>query len=137
MNFIVYNNTTGIILRVGECHEDILANQAQIGETAIEGVANDETEYISGGIVASRPAITATWDKTAVTANGSDTATLGATLPNPTVVIVSVPDGVISPEPEEVTTGSFTFATPISGEYTVVVTPPAPYLKHTQVITAT
>lgn len=136
MKFIVYNNTTGAILRTGECPDADLALQAQTGETAIEGEANDATQYIDGGSVVSRPALTAVWNKSSVTANGSDTATFGSTLPNPTIVTVVVPDGAETPPAETVTIGTFSFATPVAGEYTITVSPPFPYKPIIKTITA-
>lgn len=136
MKFIVYRDSDGAILRSGECPDDTLSLQAQTDETAIEGEANDSTQYISGGVVTARPTLTATWNKTTITANGSDTATFGSTLPNPTTVTVGVPVSATAPEAEQVTTGTFSIATPISGEYTVTVMPPFPYMPVTQVITA-
>lgn len=136
MNYVVYRDSDGSIVRAGKCPDDELENQALTGETAIEGEADDTTQYVYSGIVSSRPEIAATWDKIEITANGSDTATLGSSLPNPTIVFVSVPDGAIPPDVETVTTGIFEFATPIAGTYTLIVTPPFPYQPHTQIITA-
>ena len=50
MNFIIYNST-GTILRTGSCPNSMLSIQAQNGETVIEGVANDQTQYIADGEV--------------------------------------------------------------------------------------
>lgn len=136
MNFIVYETVTGAIVRSGQCQDDMLDIQSRSGETAIEGEADDETQYVDDGVISSRPEITATWNKIEITADGSDIATLGASLPNSTIVLVSVPDGAITPDAEIVTTGTFQFATPIAGTYTVAVTPPFPYQPHTQIITA-
>lgn len=139
MKFIVYKNSNGMIVRYGDCQDDMLAEQAETGETAMEGEAEDTTQYISAGVITARPALTATWNKTTITANGVDQATFGSGLPNPTsVMLTTVPDGAHLPEePEEVTTGTFTFATPISGAYTIIVTPPFPYIPVTQEIVAT
>lgn len=138
MQFIVYRNTDGMILRTGECLFEVLSLQAQTGETAIGGEADDATEYINttNQSVIARPSLTATWNKTTITANGTDTATLGSSLPNPTIVTVDVPTGAVLPDPEEVTAGSFSLATTISGDYTVRIYPPFPYMSITQVITA-
>lgn len=137
MKFIVYKTSNGMILRSGECPDSDLALQASTGEAAIEGEANDDTHYIVGGVVTARPALTATWNKTTVGANGIDTATFGLNLPNPTQVLVTVPDGAVTPVPENVTTGTFSFATPVAGEYTVYVNPPFPYKPTSKTIKAT
>src|SRR5690348_6776363 len=55
MRFIVYETTSGKILRTGECHDDMLDAQARVVEAAIEGEADDVTQYVSGGIVTARP----------------------------------------------------------------------------------
>jgi hypothetical protein len=136
MKFIVYRNSDGMILRTGEFQEGVLASQAGAGETAISGTADDILEYISGGSVTSRPVISATWNKTSIIANGIDSAILGSALPNPTSVLVSVPPGATLPPEEIVVTGSFSFATPIAGSYTIKVIPPFPYQPHEQVIIA-
>lgn len=136
MKFIVYRNSDGMIMRTGECSDSDASLQASVNETVIEGEADDEEEYILAGVVTLRPELTAAWDKTSVVASGIDTATLGSSLPNPTQVAVTVPEGASIPEAEEVTEGIFIFATPIAGTYTVTVLPPFPYQPHTQVITA-
>jgi len=71
MNYIAYNTETGEILRTGQCPGPITATvhnendnpyeitlqdgqhlqQARSGESVIEGIANDETQYIKDGIV--------------------------------------------------------------------------------------
>lgn len=138
MKFVVYKNFNGMILRAGECPDDWLSSQANTGETAMEADADDANYYISGGSIAARPTLSAVWNKTTITANGADQAIFGSGLPNPTTVSVTVvPEGVQIPDPEDVTTGTFSFATPIAGAYTVIVTPPFPYIPVTQVITAT
>lgn len=69
MNFVIYDTNTGEILRTGTCpdkvvkimrdendeqhevviQESMLPIQAHEGETAIEGVANDHTQYVLDG----------------------------------------------------------------------------------------
>jgi len=138
VKFIVYRNSDGMILRSGETLWETLSLQAQAGETATSDDADGATQYInvSTGAVTTRPTLTATWNKTSITANGSDTAIFGSTLPNPTTVIVGVPVSATTPEAEQVTTGTFSITTTIAGEYTVTITPPFPYIPVTQVITA-
>lgn len=85
-NFIIHD-TLGQILRTGSCPDSMVADQLQPGETAIEGAANDLTQYIAGGIVTNKPAIGAVIDKTTVTANGIDFCTISG-LPNPSHISV-------------------------------------------------
>lgn len=54
MRFLVHN-AVGKILRTGSCPEDHIQLQAGIGETAIEGEANDSTDYIVDGVVVTLP----------------------------------------------------------------------------------
>ena len=71
MNYIAYNTETGEILRTGQCpgpvtitaydenkmpYEKLInegqhSQQARSGESVIEGIANDEKQYIKDGIV--------------------------------------------------------------------------------------
>ena len=46
MEFIVYNESTGDILRTGMCSDNNILLQAQEGESVIEGVANINNQYI-------------------------------------------------------------------------------------------
>jgi hypothetical protein len=55
MNFIVYQTSDGCILRTGQCDAADLASQALPGQVAIEGIADDRTQYIKDGVVTARP----------------------------------------------------------------------------------
>jgi hypothetical protein len=59
--FVVYD-ATGRILRYGSCPADLIAVQAQEGETSVEfdGQVSDVTHYFDGSIIAPRPANPAT-----------------------------------------------------------------------------
>lgn len=46
MRYIVYDTSTGQILRTGICDKDQLANQAGPGETAVEGSADDRLQKL-------------------------------------------------------------------------------------------
>lgn len=50
MNYIVYNSN-GDILRIGNCKEIDLPNQARQGEYVLEGVANPVTQKVINGEV--------------------------------------------------------------------------------------
>lgn len=134
--YVVYDTASGRVKRLLNCEPSHISANVQTGESSLEGVADSQTQYISGGAITARPSITATWNKTTIAANGADAAVLGATLPNPTTVSVKVPAGAVSPSDETVTGGSFSLATPIAGSYAVTVTPPFPTRVHTQTITA-
>jgi hypothetical protein len=49
MRYIVYDTSTGQILRTGICDKDQLANQAGRGETAVEGTADDRLQKFEKG----------------------------------------------------------------------------------------
>lgn len=86
-NFIVHDSN-GVILRTGSCPDSMLLEQAQAGQTAIEGIANDVTQYISVGAVTNKPALGSTIDKTTILANGIEIATISG-LPNPTQATIT------------------------------------------------
>lgn len=138
-NFIIHD-TVGKILRTGSCPDTMLSIQAGLGETVIEGLANDATQYVSAGVITSRPLLTtvATWDVTTIVANGTAKATLGATLPNPTKVSITPPpnSGIASIADQTIIDGAFTLATTVAGAYTVTATA-FPYQDYTVTINAT
>lgn len=49
MKFVVYNKSTGKILRSGHCQDRAFSKQAQEGEEVLEGVANDVRQKIVAG----------------------------------------------------------------------------------------
>ena len=55
MNFIVYANATGRILRSGSCANELIAAQARDSETALESDAQAETHYVVAGVVTAKP----------------------------------------------------------------------------------
>ena len=48
--YIVFDGV-GEILRTGSCRDSDLSLQAKSGETVMAGLANDLTQYVSGGVV--------------------------------------------------------------------------------------
>jgi len=54
MDFIVYN-TTGQIVRVGQCQEIDFLLQANDNENILEGTADVATQYIENGVVTNMP----------------------------------------------------------------------------------
>jgi len=98
-NFIVYNSI-GEILRTGICPDEMVDIQAQTGESVMEGIANDVTQYILDGIVIDKSAMSLSTDKIIITANGVD-ASITTGLPNPSDIYVNnmkqgtITDGVL------------------------------------------
>lgn len=52
--FIIYN-TFGEILRAGNAPDDMIAIQAQPGESVMEGTADEATQYVEGGQIVDKP----------------------------------------------------------------------------------
>jgi hypothetical protein len=82
----------------------------------------------------------ASWNKTSITANGTDSCTLSG-LPNPTTVVIELPlstklaaNTTLS---YTITDGSFTFKTNDPGTYTIRALNRFPYAPYSQQITAT
>lgn len=119
MKFAVYENASGRILRVGNCAAALLGNQAKAGETAV-AVADDvkdNTHCWDGGAVAAKTAFGGSWDKTEITADGTDAATLSG-LPDPVDLII---DG----ELVNVTGGQLVFKATTPGDYVIKLDVPA------------
>lgn len=56
MKHFIIHDANGKILRTGSCPDDHIELQAQAGEIAIEGVANDIKHYIANGALVEYPA---------------------------------------------------------------------------------
>jgi hypothetical protein len=128
--FIVYDNSTGKLLRSGVCASaDIQYQAADEGATSVEVNARySDTEYYwDSNRVTSRPEFIAVWDKTTITANGQDTATLSG-LPIPATV--SYLDQVIA-----TSAGTFLFHTGAAGQY-IITAGSFPYKTNRYVIDA-
>jgi len=113
-DFIVYKDDTGEILRTGVCPENMIAAQAESNETAIEGKANDELQYIDTNNVTDKLDSTAVINKTNMLADGIDTT-----------VISNIPIGtMLNIENNEylITDGVFEFTVDLPGNYTVTLT---------------
>ena len=113
-NFLVYDSA-GRILRVGYCPIDDVSLQAEANETVIQtdNPVDDLTHYVSDGVIAERTAMSASWDSTTVTADGTSEIVLSG-LPEPCEVYI---DG----NAVSVNDGSLEFSTGSPGDYTVRV----------------
>jgi len=115
--FIVYEDTTGKIIRRGKCHPDAVSAQAsETGESSLEtlGLIDADTNYVSSSVVTSRASNPATLSGSTIIANGVDTLTL-SNIPNPTTVKIT---GPISSE-VEVTDGTLDITVDEPGAYTL------------------
>jgi hypothetical protein len=125
VSYCTYDTATGAIHVIGNCDPGMLQSQAvESGCTLLQltqpifpkGWYIDVTR--SPPAPAQRPASAAAIDKTAISANGTDAATLSG-LPNPSTVTVINPDGSISRSP--VTAGTFALTATAAGLYRLYV----------------
>lgn len=114
-NYILYNEN-GTICRTGNCSESDLHLQAGVGETVMEGLANDALQYVKGGVVKMKQPLGAVWSSQQVLSDGIDEIVLDG-LPIPCTVSV---DG----DPFLVEDGNFEFSTEDIGTYKVQVNHP-------------
>ncbi len=113
MDFTVYDEITGEILRGGNAPPNMIAIQAGVGEKVIPENSNDLTQYVHNGMkeVLNKAANSATIDKTEMNADEVDFVRISS-LPIPSVVI-------IEDERYVVTSGFFEFSVDEPGEYTI------------------
>ena len=92
--------------------------------------------YDNAGVITVRPLLTtvATWNKTTITADGSDAASI-STLPNPSTIKISTPIGIDPIEDIIETDGEFSMTTNVVGNYEITVVS-YPYQDYTVTILA-
>lgn len=139
ISFTIYDNTTGQILRSGWVSaEDQLSIQAvEENEVVVAEEANEHTEYYPSGVKTARPLLTTanSWNKTTFTANGTDSAVFGSSLPNPTYITIIGPLGVPNVYDETNTDTSITIKSTFKGDYEVTIKG-FPYQDYTTTLTA-
>ena len=147
MDYVIYKDSNGQVLSFGTvpdtAHYDLITPGT--GNTKVEEtIESDLTWYFPAGVKTARPLLTTanSWNKTTITANGTDTAVFGASLPNPTAVTIITPptagittDGV-NKITGTVTDGTLTITATKAGGY-VVTLKAFPYQDYTVTITAT
>lgn len=110
---------------------------ARVLKTDIAALTTIQDAHDFDTSITSRPAMSASWNKTTITADGVDTATFGSGIPSGTKVdCISFPQTVTPPSQETITTGSFSFAADVVGEYVIQISPPLPYHPVVTTITA-
>lgn len=125
-----YQTASGRIIRVVKGPADHMGTTVEAGVAYIDGTDQDVTPYthwVTGGAVALRTALTAVWDKTAITADGVDYATLSPLPASITVMVGGTPYAVAG--------GSFEFAASDPGAYVVSVDH-LPYLPYEWILYA-
>lgn len=84
----------------------------------VEEFTDFKTNYVLSGVITSRPLFSsvAMFNKTTITADGSDSAVLGPNLPNPTTVqAIGLPAGGESTSLTTITDGSLTVKSSVPG----------------------
>lgn len=122
IHFLTYDTSTGEIKTTGTCQSDLLdAQPVDVGVSVMEGIADFNTQYVSSGIITNKPKFTlsSSWNTTSITADGISSAIFGPSLPNGTLVTLTVPTEVGTVNPFTETSGSLTINTTIPGTYIV------------------
>jgi hypothetical protein len=109
----VYEIETGRIHRIVDAPNGLAQLQAGDGESWVVGKSDDRTQYVSGGLIADRPAMSGALDKASITA--AETATLTGP-PAATVEIVGPVNGSGTLDADGIEIGS-----DVPGIYTVRV----------------
>jgi hypothetical protein len=101
----------------------------------VDSRPNEESHYIAGSppTVTARPTLPCTLDKTTITANGTDTATLSS-IPIGATVAVTDGNGVTT---YTATDSTLEITADDPGQISVTVTPAFPYIALTVTVTAT
>ena len=141
VNYTVYDTTTGRIYRTGSTESEEQANiqATEANEVVALEQADEATEYYTGNPMekTTRPLFTTSnsWNKTTFTANGTDSAVFGSSLPNPTYVTIIGPPGVPNVYEETNTDTTLTIKSTFKGEYEVTIKG-FPYQDYTTTLTA-
>ncbi len=75
-DYAVYDTGTGEILSVGRSSASITDIDAAITDGVVEGVADKDSDYVSGGVITARPTASTSIDVTDIQADGFDAATI-------------------------------------------------------------
>lgn len=143
MIFVVFNSTTGKILRtintsLSSYTPSIISGELFIASTVI---VDKNTQYVinigTTNDITTRQLLSTvvTWDSGTLTADGVDSCTLSG-LPNPSSYNIAVPVGVDAIPDGVITDGSLVFKTNQSGTYIITIDS-FPYQLYSQTITAT
>lgn len=129
MQYTIYNNSTGQILRIVSCPQSMInAQLITSDESYIDGPADDRIEYIKGSEVTLKTQPNYQINKENFMADGEDEIIISG-LPIPSKVFVNCNDSY------SVDDGSFEFSTDVPGEYTLIIST-AQHLDATFTVTA-
>jgi hypothetical protein len=127
MRTYVSYDESGRIIGISRLTDESFAIQTKTLIVAPDGY-RELLHYVENGSLVPRATLNATWSKTTITANGTDTAVLSG-LPDPCTVMI---DG----EAHEITGGSLEFAASSPGVYRISIDE-VQYLPEQWEITAT
>lgn len=126
----IVDDTTGIIIsQIGvdlDNDQNAISDNTPPGLTAYQGDENDTPGdfYYVSGVKTARPEFSTvvSWNTLEITADGVSSATMSG-LPNPTTILVTVPQNLGLDIPGEFveTSGSFTLTTTVVGTYDVFI----------------
>ena len=142
INYVIYETSSGRISSYGvvpdQAHYDIIPC-SNLDTITPDSIDDDNKQYYLNGILTTRPAFSDAnaWTKTAITANGVDSAIFGPAIPNLTNVrIINQSAKLAIPVEEVIITGTLTITTTAPGRYVVTLTS-FPYQPYTHTIIAT
>jgi hypothetical protein len=100
VNFVKYLTATGEIIYSGHCPTESLSLQISQNYSILEvpQEVSSELYYVSGGVLTLRPPLTttSTWNTHTISANNSDLATFGSSIPSGTVLSLITPEGAVN-----------------------------------------
>lgn len=117
-NYVIYETTSGKIIRTGQCPEQWVNDQALNNETALTGKANDLTDYVFNGAVTPRPAQLTTLNKTTLNADGTDAITISSA---PIGAVFTAINQATGETVTGIIDGTDSFSTAILGSYAIKI----------------
>lgn len=140
-SFIVYDDTTGQILRKGNCGDDEVEYQAiESNELVLEVLSEPffNLHYVDlvsdPHLIQSKTESPAVINKLSMTADGVDSIVIDD-IPNPTTITIIVPEGATKIDPVVVDDGDLSFTCNFKGTY-VFKLDSVPHLEKIFTITA-
>ena len=111
MDFIAYDDKGQILWVMRNSSVDERETEMAQSFCVMEGTADDDTQYVKDGVITDRPSMNLSVDKTTITANGADEATIS-----------NIPSGATATcEGESLTIddGELVFTADTAGIYTI------------------
>ena len=140
LHYAIYNSTGAITKVFSVLPDDTITVgiNTRKGETALltDVYPDPSVYYVVGGVLTIRPPLSdvATWNKTFIKADDTETAVLGASLPNPSTVSITPLDTVgMVPVYQQVTDGSVVVKSAYVGGYKVNISA-FPYKDHEAIV---